>query len=73
MIAGPSLDDAYRLTSGPQGYLLILMAIAALVGRDMLRATGRQLSHPAAGVVTVALTVCAFAIVGVRLAALASL
>jgi hypothetical protein len=67
-----TLDEAYRLTSGPLGYVVILAAIATLVGREMLRTSGRFPLRPAAGIAAAVLTVSAFAIVGVRLAALAS-
>jgi hypothetical protein len=67
-----TLDEAYRLTSGPLGYVVIIAAIATLVGRDMLRTTGQFPLRPATGIAAAVLTVSAFAIIGVRLAALAN-
>lgn len=66
------LDEAYRLTSGPPGYVVIIAAIATLVGREMLRTTGQFALRRAAGVAAAVLTVSAVAIIGVRLAALAT-
>jgi hypothetical protein len=67
-----TLDEAYRLTSGPAGYVVIIEAIAMLVGREMLRTTGHFSLRPAANIAAAVLTVSAFVIIGVRLAALAN-
>jgi hypothetical protein len=67
-----NLDEAYRVTSGPQGYGVVIAAILTLLGWDMLRAAGRSPLRPALGFAALALTVAAFAIIGLRLAALAT-
>ncbi|MBA2634715.1 MAG: hypothetical protein H0U86_17255 [Chloroflexi bacterium] len=72
MLGALTLDEAYRLTSGPSGYVVIIAAIAMLVGREMLRTTGQFPLRPAASIAAAVLTVSAFVIIGVRLAALAN-
>ena len=62
MLDALTLDEAYRLTSGPLGYVVIIAAIATLVGREMLRTSGRFPLRPVAGIAAAVLTVSAFAI-----------
>jgi len=63
-------DQVNRATSGPLWYSICLLAIALLFGREMW-ATSRGTRPVALSLVSVALAVAAFGIVGVRLVALA--
>ena len=66
------LDSAYDLTSTPLGYAPLLLAVAALVRREVVRAIHAGVRLPLTKApVTLLLVVASFVIVGVRLAALA--
>ena len=66
-----NLDEAYRITSGPFGYSFILAAIAILALREALRVADRLPRSAALGGLALVLTASSFAIIGVRVAALA--
>lgn len=63
-------DQVIKVTSGPLWYSITLLAVAVLFGREIW-VTYRGTKSIALSVVSVVLTVAAFAIVGGRLVAMA--